>query len=132
MKPNYLTNSFSINMLADVNASVDIRVINPDVVPQDAISAIGHADTAAIVSGILGRDIPCNRASITLKYGDTLYVAQYIGPRLSEGTTKLPDNAKIDFLKIRIVANNPCITCYDNHGDFPCDAAGVCHSMPHR
>ena len=50
----------------------------PQDVPSDAISCIGHPDTAAVVSGILGRKIPVQRISVHLTHGDALYVAQSV------------------------------------------------------
>lgn len=82
----YLGNSFSLNMLAyDEFTLIRARNITPAEVPADAVSVIGHADTARVVSGILGREIPANRANVTLESDDILYVAQYKGPRLEEG-----------------------------------------------
>ena len=74
-------------------------------------SAIGHADTARILSGILGVDISTNRISVTLNVGDTAIVAQYIGPRLPEGATQLPEGAMIKFYLVKMVdiSYAPCI-----------------------
>jgi len=66
-------------------------------------SAIGHADTANLLSKILERDIPTNRVSVTLNSGDNAIVAQYIGPRLPEGATQLPSGATIKFYHVKMV-----------------------------
>lgn len=42
-------------------------------------------------------EVPVNRASYTLVPGEKLLVAQYKGPRLPEGATKLPEGATIEF-----------------------------------
>lgn len=98
-----LTNSFSANMLKEVNfALVRFRKISHEDVPEDAVSAIGHPDTARILSGILGREIPTNRASVELGFRDKVYVAQYTGPRLPEGATVLPDGAKFQFFVVDV------------------------------
>jgi hypothetical protein len=46
---------------------------------------------------MLGVTIACNRESITLTDGDILLVGQYVGPRLPEGATTLPENSRIDW-----------------------------------
>lgn len=64
-------------------------------------SAIGHADTARIVSGMLGVELPANRQSVKLARGEKMIVAQYTGPRLPEGATALPAGAEIEFVLVR-------------------------------
>ena len=67
----------------------------------EVVSAIGHADTARLVGAQLGVELQADRRSITL--GDELMlVAQYIGPRLPEGTTELPAGARIEFFAVRL------------------------------
>ena len=63
----------------------------------EIISAVGHADTAALFSAQLGREIPANRISVKLSPEDILVVGQYVGPRLPEGATGLPEGAKIEW-----------------------------------
>ena len=95
----YLANSFSLQMLgADCN--VKIRNVKAEDIPSDAVSCVGHADTAAVLSSLLGREIPCNRESIDLMEGDELYVAQIVGGRLPEGATTLPEGVKFKFFKV--------------------------------
>lgn len=65
-------------------------------------SAIGHADTARIVSGMLGVELPANRVNVKLAKGEKMIVAQYSGPRLPEGATTLPDGAKIEFVLVDV------------------------------
>lgn len=60
-------------------------------------SAVGHADTATLFSAILGRPVACNRASVKLDDDTHLLVGQYIGPRLNEGATTLPEGATIEW-----------------------------------
>ena len=96
----YIVNSISLNMFPQlgeltwepatnekVNSVKELLKNNsedPVIIP-----AIGHEDLARII------DVPCNRISVNAKYGDKFLVAQYIGPRLSEGSTTLPDGASI-------------------------------------
>jgi len=50
----FLANAFSLQMLKGLPAQVNIEEIAAGEVPADVESAIGHADTAAVVSDILG------------------------------------------------------------------------------
>lgn len=77
--------------------------IYDDVLPEgDLESVIGHADTARIVSDILGVELPANRATVKLEKGEKMIVAQYSGPRLPEGATSLPEGAKIEFVLVEV------------------------------
>lgn len=97
----YLSNAFSMNMVSVEDFTlIRARKVSPTDVPQNAISAIGHADTARIVSGILGYEVPANRMNVSLEKDDVLFVAQYKGPRLPEGATQLPEGATLEFLEI--------------------------------
>ena len=99
-----LLNAFSINMFNPSTSFPVFREIQVDEVKKISLeSAIGHADTARILSGILEREIPTNRISITLNSGDTAIVAQYIGPRLPEGATQLPEGAILKFYLVKIL-----------------------------
>ena len=66
----------------------------------EIISAVGHANTAAVFSGILGIPVEANRTNVKLKHGDVALIGQYIGPRLDEGATKLPEGARIEWWMI--------------------------------
>ena len=97
----YLGNAFSLQMVAD-NAIICKVEVSPEQVPVNAESIIGHKDTAAVVSTILGRDVPCNRASVMLSDEDVLYVAQVVGGRLPEGATTIPDGMELKFYRITV------------------------------
>ena len=109
MKKVYLANALSLQMLPTEQAT-DLRIwpMTVEAVKEfvrDGIkfeSAIGHADTAAVVSGILGQSVPTQRISISLKPGDILVVAQLVGGRLPEGATTLPDGYDIKFFGVKI------------------------------
>ncbi len=60
-------------------------------------SVVGHADTAALFSAILSRPVTVNRVSVKLARDHRLLVGQYIGPRLPEGATTLPEGARIEW-----------------------------------
>lgn len=63
----------------------------------DLVSAIGHADTARVLG------VPMNRVNVTLKKGDTAFVAQLQGGRLPEGSTTLPDGFSFKFIKVEVL-----------------------------
>ena len=60
-------------------------------------SALGHADLAGWVSRLLAYPLAHHRASAALGPGDRALVCQYRGPRLGEGSTRLPDGAGLDW-----------------------------------
>lgn len=112
----YLGNAFSLSMLdreAQRNQAGDAVYANPriprpvddpvgwldqyEAVGADIISVVGHADTAAVFAAVLGRPVAVNRATIKLEKGHCLLVGQYIGPRLPEGATTLPEGATIEW-----------------------------------
>lgn len=97
----YLGNAFSLQMVAD-NAIICKVEVAPEEIPAEAESIIGHADTATVVSSILGRNVPCNRASVMLDDEDVLYVAQVVGGRLPEGATTIPDGMELKFYRITV------------------------------
>lgn len=93
----YFGNAFSLNMI-DESCSISIIKMNDqekiDSIINEAESVIGHVDLARILK------VPYNRSSITLTVSDALLVAQYKGSRLSEGATKLPDDATIEYFLV--------------------------------
>ena len=98
----YLLNAFSLNMLAG-NADIIVREVSRKVAASlaadcNCVSAVGHADTAAVFASVLGVPVACNRATVTLKYGDVALVGQYSGPRLPEGCSTLPEGAAIKWM----------------------------------
>jgi len=124
-----ILNAFSLNMLSVTTAKistqeVDIETLKAELCLKDedgyAIivnSFIGHADTANILSNLLGRTIPMNRESISLG-NETVLVAQYSGPRLPEGATTLPQGAK--FVFYRVTVEYKCSNC-GGYGNCGCE-----------
>lgn len=103
-----LGNAFSLQMLDLQRASnVEVTPMTLDEVRQilkeGFISAVGHQDTSAVLSDILGLDVPCNRINVHLTSDDVLVVAQLVGGRLPEGSTKLPDGFTFQFVKVRVL-----------------------------
>lgn len=110
-----LANAFSVQMLnlSDLiwETPVTFTLLSLDdakeILSNGFTSAIGHADTAQVVSGLLGMDVPANRISISLESGkDTLIIAQIMGGRLPEGATTIPDGMRIDFIKVEVLDLN--------------------------
>ena len=98
----FLTNAFSIQMLQK-GGLVRFDEIAPEGIPADVVSAIGHADTAAVLSDLLGFEVPMNRTSVTLDEDTELYVAQLVGGRLPEGSTTLPEGFTFKFYRVTVV-----------------------------
>ena len=106
-----ISNAFSLNMLAMEVGITNLQICpaSPDVIRQEIEeeggfeSIVGHADTAALFSRILGLDVPCNRATFTMDEGTTLFVGQYKGPRLPEGATSLPEGATVEWAMVLVV-----------------------------
>ena len=102
----FILNAFSLNMLGG-NADIVVREVTQRVaacLAPACISAVGHADTAAVFSNVLRVEIPCNRATVALKPGDAALVGQYSGPRLPEGCSSLPEGATIKWLVVGVNA----------------------------
>ena len=99
-----ILNAFSLNMIVG-NADIEIREITRAMAASLApacVSAVGHADTAAVFSSVLGVTVPCNRVTVALEDGDLALVGQYSGPRLPEGATSLPEGAAIKWMVVEV------------------------------
>lgn len=90
----YIANAFSLAML-DGKAHT-ITVVPVTDFPKDAVSVVGHPDTAAVLG------VSYNRTNLKLSKGDVLYVAQLLGGRLPEGATTLPDSFSFQFFKVTV------------------------------
>jgi len=101
----FLVNAFSIQMLNSMSNPVHVKFeeIKASDIPRDVVSAVGHADTAAVLSGILGFEIPMNRTSVSLDEFTELFVAQLVGGRLPEGSTTLPEGFSFKFFRVKTV-----------------------------
>ena len=105
-----VANAFSLNMLTLEVGVTDLQVCptSPEFIREEIEAAggftsiVGHADTAVVFSGLLGLDVPCNRATFQLEEGVTLFVGQYKGPRLPEGATTLPEGAKVEWAMVTL------------------------------
>ena len=105
LKAFVITNAFSINMLTtDSNLKfIQLNELEARWIAENFphSSAVGHADTAAVLSTVLGVDVPMNRTTLQMEHGVALLVGQYKGPRLPEGATALPEGASIEWWLVR-------------------------------
>ena len=97
-----ITNAFSINMLPRERRNISFKPLTieeaREFAADGATSAVGHADTAAVFSTVLGLPVEANRVNVTLEQHETrLLVGQYRGPRLEAGATMLPKEASIEW-----------------------------------
>lgn len=95
----YVCNVFTIAM-APAGGNLHWEQISPERAAEELVkheheSAVGHEQTAKLASAALGIKIPFNRQSVRLEDGDQMVLCQYIGPRLPEGVTTLPEGAEI-------------------------------------
>lgn len=110
----YICNSFSLNMLPEWVAKGQIKFSRLSQAEAAALartaanqhgleSAVGHADTAAVFSALLGVGVPMNRASVRLLPGiaEHMLVGQMTGPRMPEGATTLPEGAEVQWVLIK-------------------------------
>ena len=109
-----LVNALSLNML-EGDCILQCRTVSLEKVKEiwldgrriyllDKETVIDHKDLAAIVGAMIGIPIRSSRESVWLNPGDECLVAQYTGPRLPEGTTTLPEGAKIVWWHVGITA----------------------------
>ena len=102
-----LFNAFSIQMISALDeASVSFKKITVEeakaLLAGKVDSFIGHVDTAAVISSLLGMEVPAQRRFGSLASGETAVVAQVVGGRLPEGATTLPDGMSIQFFQITV------------------------------
>jgi hypothetical protein len=101
----FILNAFSLNMISGFPSTVTVEEISTHeacVEAHGVPSGVGHPDTAAVFSSILGTPVPMNRATVSLAAGDRVLVGQYSGPRMPEGTTTLPEGATIKWLVVSV------------------------------
>lgn len=102
----YLVNAFSVNMIPEggVVAFTPIpkEKASDIITGGDFVSAIGHPDTMRLVNLQLGTSFEANRVNVLLSPGDFCILAQYIGPRLPEGATELPEGAEIRYFTVDV------------------------------
>lgn len=112
----FLTNALPASVLVDPTGSnqIMIRPVRPDEVAalwaSGALeSAIGHTDTAALVSAAIGHEVAeCRQSIPPLAQEESLIAALYTGPRLPEGSKTLPEGAALTFYRVSRKAWHSC------------------------
>ena len=102
----HICNAFSLQMLDKLNAQIQVTPVSKDQVKnlgKQLVSAIGHADTAAVVSSDLGLELPTNRVNVKLADGEEIVIAQFVGGRLPEGSTTLPQGIELSYILVRVI-----------------------------
>lgn len=96
-----LINAFPLQIVAD-GSVLSVRAASHDEARAALAigSAVGHADTAAVLSAILGVPVPVARVTLPTSAEGDVVVAQYSGSRLPEGATALPPGARLDFRRV--------------------------------
>ena len=103
MTQTIVVSAFSVNMLPRLTVSVEFKPIGLEDAREllkqekEPESAVGHPDTAAVFTELLGKQVLCNRISIKMRQGTRLLLGQYSGPRLPEGARELPKGATLDW-----------------------------------
>ena len=101
---NYISNAFSMNMIATEESEFDLLVETIDKHDmtsfltdflETASFCIGNQATCDLFQVVTGFECVANRSDIQLNIGDSILVFQYNGPRLEQGLTKIPEGGKI-------------------------------------
>jgi len=113
-----LLNAFSLSMippekgiievfpltLGEVKAALQDVAVAAELGGDGIESCIGHADTAEVFGRELGLSLAANRVNILLRHEEDAIVGQYVGPRLPEGATSLPEGAEIRWILVRWIS----------------------------
>lgn len=96
-----LLNAFSIQMTG-LEFAVESKEISKEeaaeiLKTQGCESAIGHLETAQILTKELGIEVPFNRSFVTIAVGESVVIAQLVGGRLPEKVTTLPEGMTFKF-----------------------------------
>ena len=105
----YICNAFSLSMLDRQKQLTNPRRIIPlrledvktilSMQDVETVAAVGHLNTAQIIAEMLGLPVEkvYDRKTVKLEDEDACVIAQYVGPRLPEGATELPEGATIEW-----------------------------------
>jgi hypothetical protein len=104
---NYISNAFSMNMIATEESEFDLLVETIDRhcttsffsflkdFLETASFCIGNQATCDLFQVVTGVECVANRSDIQLNIGDSILVFQYNGPRLEQGLTEIPEGGKV-------------------------------------
>lgn len=117
----FLSSTFTLNMLEDLNCKLESEICTweeiKDIVNDlnnhgdgktaiiddtQFINGFGHESTADLVRNLQGIDIITNRISLSVPKESLIYVIQYIGERLPEGATELPEGAELVPIRVYV------------------------------
>jgi len=106
-----LLNALSLSMLTEQCCCLDVHELDvaaakqllTSSAPEGVESAVGHAPTAELFSVALGIPVQVNRVSVLLVPYEEVVVGQYVGPRLPEGATSLPEGATLKWYRVQLV-----------------------------
>jgi hypothetical protein len=112
----FVSNAFSFNMFTFVpEVLVQTEMTQAEasdfLKKREFTSVFGHADSASLVSQLLGVEIEFNRSNQKFTYQDQIFVIQYSGPRLPEGATSLPEGAGFKYILVEPRTKNS-VGCY--------------------
>lgn len=102
-----LVNALALSMVGEGTFEIRSEVDPAGLILEGwlVVNAIGHESTDNVVRALLaagGALVPQGkRVSVSIgEEIDMLLVAQYVGPRLPEGATTLPEGAHIEFFTV--------------------------------
>jgi len=114
----YLTNAFSIQMLAnllrnDRDTVVRFRTLTPEEfrarLSSNFVNAIGHQGTVEFLNKMFGLNLTVERRQITVNHGDEVLVVMPFGARLPPGAeltaeklTELYGQGLVKFIEVSI------------------------------
>jgi len=118
----YLTDSFILSMLLAKTIDPNVIAIFPKIIKLDEIRfndvpffssnhivdmgfALHTKAIANFLSNKVGTHIEINRYTefLQLETTDTLYIAQYFGPRLLDNDNNLPENGFLKYFKVKYI-----------------------------
>ena len=100
--------SFNLNMIENLENVKTVKTIS-SIIEEETFknllekenpeNYIGHADLVNVLNSSLGVNLKAERKTLKVKGNEErIIIVQYIGERLPEGATKLPEKAKIKFV----------------------------------
>lgn len=118
----FLSSTFTLNMLEDLNCNLESEICTWEEIKQivndlnkygdgrsaikegviEIINGFGHQSTADLIKNLHGINIPMNRVNLVVPRYSWVYVTQYRGERLPEGATELPESAELVPVRVHV------------------------------